>query len=366
MSKIAQIADVHLGATNKHAHAMWGLKTTRNYLAEAGIDTCFILGDLFHDRESLSLDVLCDAYNFFLECKQKYNQNWLAFPGNHDMFLKHSWDITSIRPLGSVLNVIETIKIADIDGRRFWILPFIYTESAYLAALEQIHDRYEQGDVLLTHVGTTGAVKNVCFLLTHWNVISFAASPFDHVFAGHFHLHQQVGRNLWYPGSLVPLKFDEGDSPHGLIVFDTETSGQEFVDLWEIADKCAPDGPRAPRYHNVTEEFTERDFTGDNVRVFLTRELSPNEKHELRQKLVANGAQYISFNDPVEEERDLQLQTAVTTDKLSISDLFSAYWDQDTKAKEQLHQNILFRLHAEILKEGDELWSQREDADTIL
>jgi DNA repair exonuclease SbcCD nuclease subunit len=232
MTKIAIIADVHLGYAGRSKDVIWALSVVRDYCRDNNIDTVIVLGDLFHDRQHLSIEILCGAYDFFKATKIEYEQEWIAFPGNHDMFLKHSWDINSIRPLGEILTIIDDVKLLMVDDKRYWILPFIYSESAYMRILERIEKQANKEDVLLTHVGVNNAIQNVCFLLQRWSMVTFVQSKFSRVYAGHFHLQQQVSNNLWYPGSLIPFKFDEGDHPHGFFVYDQDADEHVFIDVF--------------------------------------------------------------------------------------------------------------------------------------
>ena len=94
-------------------------------------------------------------------------------PGNHDMPLRNSWEVNTLKPLNKLLTIIDEIKIIKLYDQRFWVVPFIHYESVYLQILEQIHKQYELGDVLLTHVGVHNATLNECFLIKNWSKVYF-------------------------------------------------------------------------------------------------------------------------------------------------------------------------------------------------
>ena len=216
MSKIAITADIHFGVPGRLADTIWGCKVLREYCRAAEIDTVVVLGDLFHDRRALDIETLSHVALFFEETSESpYDQRWIVFPGNHDMFLRHSWQINSLQILRRHLTVIEDLKILQLDDVRFWVLPFITHEKSYKRVLSRIYKQARPEDYLLTHIGVCNAVMNTCFLLQNWSVITFQDAPFKGVYAGHFHNKQQIGDNVWYPGSLIPFKFDEGDVAHG-------------------------------------------------------------------------------------------------------------------------------------------------------
>jgi len=357
MSKIAFIADIHLGFGNRLADSVWALRVVREYCNENNIDKVIILGDLFHDRESLSIEVLCAAYEFFKETRDKFNQDWVAFPGNHDMFLKHSWDINSLKPLSEILTIINDVKIIQINGGRFWILPFVYSERAYMNILKQIEEQYEEGEVLPTHIGVCSATLNICFLLQNWSIVNFAESKFDKIFTGHFHIYHKIGQTT-YIGSLIPFKFDEGDSEHGFIVYETSDRSNEFVDIWEAGHRLFPGKPQPPQYCSLHDTLlgdkTEQDVKGCNIRIMATKQYTTNEQHQIRERLKNLGANSISFTNFFEENEHVEIEEK--PEALSVHELFPKWFDADTRGVKDLRRNLAMRLNTEIVQEGDEIY----------
>ena len=70
--KIVITADVHFGIKSRLSDCIWATKVIREYTHRNEIDTVLILGDLFHDRVSLNIEVLSNVYNFFKETKENY------------------------------------------------------------------------------------------------------------------------------------------------------------------------------------------------------------------------------------------------------------------------------------------------------
>jgi DNA repair exonuclease SbcCD nuclease subunit len=367
MTKIAIVADVHLGYSGRNDDILWALKTVRNYCFKNDIDTIVVLGDLFHDRQHLSIEILCGAYDFFQETKNDFNQQWIAFPGNHDMFLKHSWNINSIKPFGELLTIVNTVKVLEIDDRRYWILPFVYSESAYMRILERIEKQANKEDILLTHIGVNNAIQNVCFLLQRWSMVTFIQSKFDRVYAGHFHLCQQVSNNLWYPGSIIPFKFDEGDTEHGFFVFDQDKNEHIFVDVFKEGRLQEPNIAIPPQYCTFADEFldskTESDISGNIIRITTTRDYTQNEINDVREKFLAMGAKKVTFVNLSEDEAPNAKLAEI--EPIKIEDLFTKWFDQDLRGAKDLRRNLAIRLNREIVDEGNELYAKRADPDAI-
>ena len=355
MSKVLITADLHFGLPKKLNDILWSVKTIRKYAAQNDIEAVIVCGDVFHDRVNYNIEVLNAAHEFFEETRAM-GQEWIVFPGNHDMPLRNSWAVNTLKPLNKVLTVIEEIKMMKICGQRFWVVPFVHYESVYMKILNSIEEQYEDGDVLLTHVGVNNATLNECFLIKHWSVVDFSNSKFNRVFTGHFHCHQSVGEraNVWYPGSPIPFRFDEGMVPHGFIEFDLETQEVKFK---EIFDLHLLDGPRPPDYITITDEALEEGifgekclelFKGDNVRIKLNRDYSRDELLKMRQDLEEVGVKQVKLNKMKEDKVDI---TSGSKNNLSLNspeDLFNQWVEHDKPKK--LDVELLKRLNKEILK----------------
>lgn len=352
-------ADIHLDVGSKTADVLWALDVLRLYAAEQDIDTAIILGDLFHDRESVPIDAMCEAYLYFIKCKET-GLNWIGFPGNHDMFQKHSWDFNSLRIFSKVMTVINGVKLLALDGRRFWILPFVYSESAYMEILGEIEKQYQSGDVLLTHIGVRSAELNRCFLLQDWSHVDFTKSKFDRVYTGHFHLHQQVGDNVWYPGSIIPFKFDEGDSSHGFLVYDLITRQHELIDIWEAGKRLKPDTTPPPQFCTYLDSLLgskrEEDVSNNMVRIMLTQETNQHERDTIRTKMMDLGARQVTFLENYEKEDE---EATPCDDAVPLEHLFSTWIDANPTKIKHLNRGVLLRMDAEVRQLGDEIYAKQ-------
>lgn len=361
MSKVIFTADIHFGVPGRREDILLACKAMRAYAHKNKIDTVVILGDLYHDRRALEIDVLNLACDFFMEA-QEMGQQWIAFPGNHDMFLKHSWDMNSLKPLQKYLTVIDEVSILQLDNQRFWIVPFITFEKSYMAVINHIDKELRQdGDKLLTHIGINSATLNTCFLLKDWSIINFEQTGFDKIYTGHFHSYQQVGDKIWYPGSPIPFKFDEGDVPHGFLLYDTEKDTHEFIDIWETIAEFYPNDPKPPQYCTILDEqvnqLERQDVEGNIVRIVLQQDITEDEKRTIREKVKNLGAKLVrlmNYYDSMAVEKTQK-------EDIKQQDLFRAFIKIDKNAK-TLDERLLIHLHDEIAKEGDELaLSEQED-----
>lgn len=348
MGKILIAADIHFGLPQKLNDILWSVRTIREYAANNNIEAVIMCGDIFHDRVNYNIEVLNAAYGFFEETR-RMGQEWIAFPGNHDMPLRHSWEVNTLKPLRDVLTVIEEVKLLKILGHRFWVVPFVHYESVYMKVLAHIEQQYEDGDVLLTHIGVNNATLNECFLIKHWSTVEFTESKFNRVFTGHFHCHQGVGerQNVWYPGSPIPFRFDEGMVPHGFIEFDLETQDIKFVKIFDLE---LIEGDRPPDYVTITDEMLEEDLSllkNDCVRVQLARDYNRDELLRMRKTLEDHGITSIKLNKIKEEKINIDGGLKSGFSVSSPEELFNQWVEQD--APNKLDVSLLKKLNKQIV-----------------
>lgn len=366
--KIIFTADIHRGVPGRDQDIDYSCRVVREYAKAANIDLIIVLGDLFHNRENLAINVLQQAVDFHEEAAQKYDQNWLTFPGNHDMFLRHSWQINSIAPMRKYLTYIDDVKLLTIEDKRFWVLPFITFEKSYMRVLRQVEKQYEEGDVLLTHIGVRGATLNTCFLLKDWSVVTFDYSKFKKIYTGHFHSKQQLGvgdgvqPTVWYPGSLIPFKFDEGDIAHGFYVYDLDTGTHKFVNIWKAGEKLLPGETPPPQFCTFLDELidgkTVDDVKGNIIRVAMQREYTQEEKRKVKERLVEMGAASVRWWNMAQKlERE---SSGHVTSVQPNRDLFKAWLDIDKKGSQGLDMGVLNKVHIDVVYEGDELYAIEE------
>lgn len=355
MSKVIITADIHLGIANRTNDIMWALNNIQRYAIENNIDTVLVLGDLFHDRFSLDIEVLSVAHKFFKKCRE-LGQQWIVFPGNHDMYLKYSWDINSLECLDGLITLIDSVKLLRINGYRYWVVPFIFHENAYLKVINHISEYCEEGDQLLTHIGINSAVLNVCFQLEHWKMINLESTPFSKIWTGHFHVHQDVGK-VTYPGGPIPFKFDEGNVDHGFIVYEHGSETYEFVNLFEYGHE-----PRPPMFLTVAEQdinnLTQDEVSNNNIRIAFTDNCTESEKDSALKLLSDRGARSVR---PIMPKPNLELKKANEFNINSGYDLFANWLDLESDNIGNLNRNLLLSLNQEIVLESDDIYSTIAD-----
>ena len=371
--KIIFVADIHFGISGRTDDILYSLKSIREYAHKNQIQSWIILGDLFHDRRGVEWDVLGRVYDFFLETKEKYNQNILAYPGNHDMFLKNSFEYHSMKALKNVITVIDDIALVKVENQRFRIIPFINYEDVFMNVVNEVvkDNDTSKDDIILTHVGVKNASLNECFLIKHWSFIDFTNIPHK-VFTGHFHCQQKVGDNLWYPGSPLAFNFSEGLVDHGFIVYDVDSGKHEFVSLQglnAIQDKdIVPLDGRPAGFITITDEMLldakelkKIDFKNNNIRIAISRDYGKDEIADIRGTLSKMGAKSVTTMKTKEQEVEIEKHQS---DSLSINrpeELLKTWFEKD--APDHISKELLLSLNKSIVEEGNERIVQEGNVD---
>lgn len=356
MSKVIITADLHFGVPDRLRDILWAARAARAYAEAHEIDTTLVLGDLAHDRTAMELEVWNTLYDFLAETKRR-GQNWYAFPGNHDMFLKHSWGINSLRPLQDHLTVMQDVRLLTLDDRRFFILPFIHLEKSYMRVLARLEQHYREDDTLLTHIGVRGSTLNTCFLLKDWSCVNFDSSPFRRVYTGHFHTLQSLNNQVFYPGSQIPFKFDEGGVPHGFYVLDLESMQHEFVDIWDCGRELLPGETPPPQFWTMLKDdlpTVDPEIVCHNmIRVVHHSEVSGDEREEVKTGLMRLGARAVRWM-VLADRSEAASEALSPRPMINPGELFLRWLERDQKGTEGLDRSVLLRCDSECRHEGDE------------
>jgi len=333
MPKILITADIHWGLPNKNDDILWALNKMQQYAYDNNIDHAFILGDLYHNRQTS--DVI--EYHRLLDFFQKSEIEWIVFPGNHDLPKESSWDISTISLFHNDITTIKGIKKIQVDGFNYfiWILPYIKDESLYVAVLDEINELASENDILFTHIGINKALFKMCYMDRETGINDLNFTKFKYIIAGHFHNYQQID-NFYYVGSPIPSRFDEGMVSHGFMTLD-EQYNLEFINLFEYDD-------HPPNYITCTvDELDNIDAENNFIRIIISNE---EDKLKYEKKIVElreRGAKQIKIQDKIKPNE--------VTDNIDHNDLFNiikSYIDDVMQPIDGIDKNTLIEMVREI------------------
>ena len=238
--KFVHIADIHFDSPFKNLADKPGLgdimrmeqrrafKKTIEYIKENKIPYLFISGDLY-EQKYIRKSTIDYINNLFKEIP---NTKIFISPGNHDPFIKNSyynqylWS-ENVKIFTSKAEKVES-EDADIYGCGF---DDFYCEKSRINDFK-IEDK-NKINILVVH----GSVNASETLEKNYNPMTKNAikeKGFDYVALGHIH-KKEDSTNIVYPGSTVPMGFDELGS-HGMIIGEIEKNklNLQFKKISEI------------------------------------------------------------------------------------------------------------------------------------
>ena len=238
--KFVHIADMHFDSPFTNLSDKEGLgdkmrfeqrrafKKIIEYIKENEIPYLFISGDLY-EHNYIRKSTIEYINNLFKEIP---NTQIFISPGNHDPYIKNSyynqynWN-ENVKIFTDSLEKVET-EDADIYGCGF---NDFYCEECLIKDLE-IKNKNKL-NILIIH-GSLNASETLEKNYNPMSSVLLREKEFDYYALGHIHKRDD-GTNIVYPGSTVPIGFDELGE-HGMIVGDLEKNNLnlEFKKIAEI------------------------------------------------------------------------------------------------------------------------------------
>jgi DNA repair exonuclease SbcCD nuclease subunit len=228
--KVAAFTDLHVGLKgNSLTHLQdceefvdWFIKQAK----DAGCETGIFLGDWHHQRNSINL-VTLDTSVRLLEKLGKAFDQFIWFPGNHDLFFRDKRDVHSSsfgRHIPGVTVVDSVTTIDDVT-----LVPWLVKEE--WKAISKSKSRYIFGHLELPTFMMNAMVAAPDHGLLQPNHFQNQ----ELVFSGHFHKRQNKGK-IWYIGNAFPHDFaDSWDDERGMMIL--EWGGTPEFHAWKDAPK---------------------------------------------------------------------------------------------------------------------------------
>ena len=266
--KVLLTADVHLHKHKKSDDRLQDCLKAMAWVFETAkardIKNIIICGDLFHEKQRLDVETYQLAFKLFQNYCGEQGLNAWVLMGNHDMYHKHQWEVSSIIPLGAIPNiqVINSPCTIDVDGYPFSFLP--YTENPIGDIRELPSTNLAVNKILCGHLAVNGAILNsvahtvadvpvehdgdmMKLEVDHFNA-------WDQVFLGHYHCEQRLNSKVEYIGSPLQLSYGEAHSQKHVIVFNPETLEKEYI-INDFSPKHLIVNPKTAKKHELKGNF---------------------------------------------------------------------------------------------------------------
>ena len=224
--KIALFSDIHWGINSdnivKLQNTQMFMKFFIKELYKRKIKDVFFLGDFFENRTSVNVQTMNIAYNNLKKLCEYFNVYMIL--GNHDLFLKNSRKIQSIKPFREIKNltIISDSTEIDFNGRSAMLCPW----DTELSELKNY-------DFMLGHFAMSGAELCGSIYTKGKYTMKDLTDISPLVFSGHFHIRKEYltknGKVITI-GNPLQMTWGDYDNSKGFYILDTQTREYEFIE----------------------------------------------------------------------------------------------------------------------------------------
>ena len=212
------------------------------------VDYLFILGDIFHSRSKLDMDVVSLAAETLYEFSRKSNIEIVMLLGNHDIAASNE-NIHILKIFKPFCRIIDEAHRYEIGNCAVYALPYCISSIEIKKHIRHFSEMIGQESkewyrLFISHNGLDGASigPNEYKIESPTSVDDTKNNLFDLCLYGHYHKHQQIAENVYYVGSPLQHSFGERNDEKGFIYLDTESGYHEFVKtIYPKFVQCSPE-----------------------------------------------------------------------------------------------------------------------------
>lgn len=341
--RVLLLSDIHLhnhqqfatilpnGRNSRLQHLLNVVDEARRYAEQKKVDAVFVLGDVFHTRKTIDVDVYQSAWEALCRLCTSVRHAFILV-GNHDQYDKAGL-IHALRPFRAFATVIDLPVLMRVDDLTFAAHPFTTTTTPW----KQFVKCLPKGlDFFFFHQGLSEATIGAFDIAVRAEVElkDLPADKARYIWGGHYHKHQTfLGGRGGYVGSPAQHNFGEREEEKGFVFIDTDIDYAEFVKT------------NAPRFRLLSSEsfWQAVDHNSAFLATDYIRVQALNDREAQRIKENYSRVQVEVLSQP-DYERERRLDTnEVSTDE----ELLQLYIDaKDPKA---VDRNRLFCLGREML-----------------
>lgn len=230
-------------------------ETCCDTVLEAGGNTVFTGGDMFHTRGSVSPAVFNPVEAMFKKLCRK-GIRIIGIPGNHDL---ESRDSDALHSSAAMLNSIEGFdiyhKIRVDEELKVVMFPYIEGKTRYIDVMKEWIDnnssRFNLSEfTAISHIGVDGTISG----MTGGNAPSslFASMGFKRFFSGHYHHFKDFGDGVFSIGATTHQKWGDVGSKAGFVIVKD--------------DKVVHHEAKAPRFISLDKDNIDESTIKDLVR----------------------------------------------------------------------------------------------------
>ena len=206
------------GVNERYMDIMARITELLHHVEVSGVKHLFFLGDLFRNRHPDNVYLAAAAR--VLKRLSELKVHSIFMVGNHDQarFRGQQHALSMYMPIApNYITIVDTPCIKVIEDIQFFIYP--YLASPQDAQLKAFLKGANEKNVLLMHGTVEGSQmfdSDEIEISDKDTISADTVRPLGAVFAGHIHKPQHF-RNVWYPGALERLTFNDEPDERGFL-----------------------------------------------------------------------------------------------------------------------------------------------------
>lgn len=304
-SKIGIFSDIHIGLGQDsvlwHNNILNFATWAANIYNERGINEILIPGDIFHNRNEISVNTLSTAKKFFdiLGDFKIYIST-----GNHDCYYKERSDVNSISLFDGWNNITIIDKVPHVfevvqSTKKLCMVPWG----------TDVSDIPEDMDYCVGHFEIKTFKMNNQATCDHGMTSAELLNKAKYIITGHFHKKtHRIYENgeILYLGSPYQQNFGDVDEERGVYIFDLQDSSFEFIE-----NKISPKHFKLSLSKILSKElptnFIKQNVPHNLICLLIDTILPPEEISLISSKLQKLNPQFFRLDYKI-AEKDITLQ----------------------------------------------------------
>jgi DNA repair exonuclease SbcCD nuclease subunit len=315
-SKIGLFSDIHIGLGQDssvwHENILDFAKWTRDTFLRKGINEILIPGDIFHNRNEISVNTLSTAKQFFdiLSDFKIYIST-----GNHDCYYKERSDVNSVSLFDGWNNITVIDKIPHIfqvvnSSKQLCMVPWGIDIKAIPGNMDYIVGHFEIKSFKMNN-------HAVC---DHGMTSNDLLARANYIITGHFHKRtHRIYENgeILYLGSPYQQNFGDVDEERGIYILDLESGKYEFIE-----NKISPRHIKLSLMKIFSRElpssYIKENVPNNMVCLMIDVEILPEELSLISSKLQKLNPKFFRIDYKVLENNIILGETSNQYDSIDI------------------------------------------------
>lgn len=280
-------------------------------IIEENVAAAFVLGDVFHSRDRLNVDVFCSTFRAFQKFAQTVPLYMLV--GNHDQY-NRTGTIHSLEAFKTFATVIDQPTIGKIGNITYAAIPHTIDREVFTSFVKSI----KSVDLFLAHQAIKEATTGP---LDHCpkHGMSVEDLPYDRAkfcLLGDYHNGQMLKDNVGYIGSPYMLDFGERNARKGWQILDTDTWTLRLVES---------KAPKFKVYQTVDEFIADCNNSLCDPLYDFVRVISARRTEEVEQLSVQFPKVQVEYKE-IEDQANLRVpENIVHNDKELIMEFITQH-----------------------------------------